>query len=46
MTADQFNMLCLEHCIDPELALDNEDIRTALKTGNYAEVVRILVNDF
>jgi len=46
MTQNQFAALCTEHCIAPEIALENDDIVEALKARDDAEIVRILSEEF
>jgi hypothetical protein len=46
MTQNQFAALCTEHCIAPEIALENDSIVEALKARDDAEVVRILSEEF
>ena len=46
MTQHQFLALCLEHCITPEIALDNESIVQALKARDDVELARILLEEF
>lgn len=46
MTQNQFAALCTEHCIAPELALENDNIVEALKARDDAAIVRILSEEF
>lgn len=46
MTQNQFTALCTEHCIAPEIALENDDIVAALKARDDVEVTRILTEEF
>lgn len=46
MTQNQFAALCTEHCIAPEIALENDDIVAALKARDDAAIVRILSEEF
>jgi hypothetical protein len=46
MTQHQFLALCLEHCITPEIALDNDSIVEALKARDDVELARILLEEF
>ena len=46
MTANEFAALCSEYCIDPAIALENEDIVEALKNRDVEAVADILANEF
>ena len=41
-----FLALFSEHFLQPELALESEDLRKALRSKNDQEVKRILLEDF
>jgi len=46
MTKNEFLALCLEHCVDPNLALENPAIVEALKARDAQAVATILTNEF
>jgi hypothetical protein len=46
MTQNQFALLCSEHCISPDVALENDDIVEALKNRDDELVQQLLVNEF
>ena len=46
MTQTAFILLCNEHYICPSIALENDDLVTALKNTDDAEVERILLEEF
>jgi hypothetical protein len=46
MTQKTFNALCAGHFILPEVALENEKIREALKAKNDLLVARLLAEEF
>lgn len=46
MTQNQFLTLCNEHCIDPDIALDNDDLCQALKDRDDDKVIEIIINEF
>jgi hypothetical protein len=46
MTKNQFNSLCCEFCIHPEVALENENLVEALKNRNDEMVEQILREEF
>ena len=46
MTANHFTVLCLAVGIDPDIALENEDILQALRNRDEEEVKRILEEEF
>ena len=46
MTANQFAVLCGIYCIDPHVALENEELREALKARDDKKVERILKTQF
>jgi len=46
MTEFEFMSLCGEHLIDVGLALENDNIREALKNKDDEKVKELLLNDF
>ena len=46
MTANQFQALCGEMLVDPALALENEDIREALRNRDDEQVKELLETEF
>lgn len=46
MTADEFLALCEEQTVAPEVALENERIREALKQRDDDAVKMLLVTEF
>lgn len=46
MSRADFVSLCLAYYIDPAVALENPDLREALRTGDAERVRLILQNDF
>lgn len=46
MTMTQFIALCAERTIDPELALESDAIRDAIRAKDWPAVIRILDNEF
>lgn len=46
MTQNQFNALCAERTIDPNIALENDELVQALKDRDDEAVVTILDNQF
>lgn len=46
MTQNEFLALCLEHCVDPSIALENPAIVEALKARDAQAVATILTNEF
>jgi len=46
MTKIEFMMICATLLIDPDVALENEELQSALKERNDAEVKRILEEEF
>jgi hypothetical protein len=46
MTQNQFFTLCNDHCIDPDIALENDNLRQALKDKDDKKVIEILTNEF
>ena len=51
MTANEFNQLCQSHLVDPEIALDNENIIEALQVRGthqqiFEKVEQVLITEF
>ena len=46
MTVNQFSILCHEYGIHPDIALENEELREALKARDDKKVIEILTNEF
>jgi hypothetical protein len=46
MTQTEFITLCLEHNLQPELALENDELVQALRERDDATVNRIIENEF
>ena len=46
MTQSQFVALCLERTIDPSIALENDDVINAIKSGNIDLLITILDSQF
>lgn len=46
MTKNDFLTLCLEHCVDPSLALENPAVVEALKARDAQAVAAALTNEF
>jgi hypothetical protein len=46
MTQDQFNTLCQQHLLSPEIALENDDLVQALRDRDDERVVEIITNEF
>ena len=46
MTQNQFAALCTERTIDPAMALENDDVIKAIKSGDVDLLVTILDNQF
>ena len=46
MTKNEFAAMCGDLLISPAVALENENIRQALKNGESAEVRDLLENEF
>ena len=46
MKCSEFETLCGELLIDPEIALENENIVDALKDRDDEKVIELLKNDF
>lgn len=46
MTQSQFAALCTERTIDPSLALENDDVIQAIKSGDIELLTSILDSQF
>jgi hypothetical protein len=46
MTQNDFAAICVEKLIDPALALENDDVRPALKLDDVFWLIAILDNQF
>lgn len=46
MTQSQFAALCIERTIDPSLALENDDVIQAIKSGDIDLLIATLNNQF
>jgi hypothetical protein len=46
MTQNEFVALCLAHLVEPELALENEDIIEALEARDNEMVLLVLTTEF
>ena len=46
MTKNQFMELCAAACIDPAIALENDNVCDAIRAGDVARVKYLLTNDF
>jgi hypothetical protein len=46
MTSNEFAHICLTFTIDPQLALENENIVNALENRDDEKVIFILENEF
>ena len=46
MTKNEFMALCAQACIDPALALENDDVRDAIRAGDARLVQYLLDNQF
>ena len=46
MTTNQFAALCLEHDIEPSIALENDELVQALRERDDERVVEIIANEF
>lgn len=46
MTRNQFDALCSKYLIDPAIALENEDVRDALRQNDANKVEDLLKNNF
>ena len=47
MTQEQFYIVCIDHCIDPGVALESEAVVQALKDGvNADQLSNVLAEEF
>ena len=46
MTKNQFMELCAAACIDPAIALENDDVVAAIRAGDVKQVQYLLTNEF
>jgi hypothetical protein len=46
MTQNQFAALCIQYGIAPSIALENDQLREALKARDDKKVIEILTNEF
>ena len=46
MTKSKFLQLCNESAVDPDIALENDDLRDALQSKDDKRVAEILVEEF
>jgi len=46
MTKNEFMAICIEKCIDPSLALENDEVIQAIKTGDIEILIATLDNQF
>jgi hypothetical protein len=46
MTKNEFAAICVEKLIDPALALENDDVRQAIKLDDVYWLIAILDNQF
>ena len=46
MTANQFAALCLEHSVEPSIALENDELVKALRERDDERVIEIITNEF
>jgi len=46
MTQNEFNLLCNDQLIDPAIALENDEIVSALKDRDDAQVILLLTTQF
>jgi len=46
MTKNEFIAICVEKCIDPSLALENDDVVQAIKSGDIEMLIATLDNQF
>lgn len=46
MTQSQFAALCTERTIEPSIALENDDVINAIKTGNIDLLITVLDSQF
>jgi len=46
MTRNEFMAICTEKTIDPSLALENDDVINAIKSGNIELLITVLDSQF
>jgi hypothetical protein len=46
MTKNEFMAICIEKTIDPSLALENDEVREAIKLDDVDLLVTVLDNQF
>ena len=46
MTKNQFMELCAAACIDPAIALENDNVTDAIRAGDVKQVQFLLLNEF
>jgi hypothetical protein len=46
MTKNQFMELCAAACIDPAIALENDNVTAAIRAGDVERVQFLLLNEF
>jgi len=46
MTQNEFTALCTERTIEPSLALENDDVINALKSGDIELLISVLDSQF
>ena len=46
MTKTEFLALCAQACIDPAIALENDDVIDAIRAGDVDRVQYLLTNEF
>jgi hypothetical protein len=46
MTKNEFMQLCAAACIDPAIALENDDVIDAIRAGDVDRVQFLLNNEF
>jgi hypothetical protein len=46
MTKNEFMAICVEKCIDPSLALENDEVIQAIKSNDVDLLVTVLDNQF
>jgi len=46
MTKNEFMQLCAAACIDPAIALENDNVIDAIRAGDVERVQYLLTNEF
>ncbi len=46
MTAYEFFELCTNYCIEPDIALENANLKEAVQLGEYHKIETILKEEF